>query len=55
MWSVFKKEITSFFTTPVGYLVMGLFLVLTGLFLWVFKGPFNIFDYGFADPGSSCC
>ena len=49
MWSVFKKEITSFFTTPVGYLVMGLFLVLTGLFLWVFKGPFNIFDYGFAD------
>lgn len=28
---------------------MGLFLVLTGLFLWVFKGPFNIFDYGFAD------
>jgi ABC-2 type transport system permease protein len=49
MWSVFKKELTSFFTTPVGYLVMGLFLVLSGLFLWVFKGPFNIFDYGFAD------
>ncbi len=49
MWSVFKKEISSFFTSPVGYLVMGLFLVLAGLFLWVFKGPFNIFDYGFAD------
>ena len=49
MWSVFRKEITAFFTTPVGYLVMGLFLVLSGLFLWVFKGPFNIFDYGFAD------
>lgn len=49
MWSVFRKEITSFFTSAVGYLVMGLFLVLTGLFLWVFKGPFNIFDYGFAD------
>ena len=49
MWPVFKKEISSFFTTPVGYLVMGLFLVLTGLFLWVFKGPFNILDYGFAD------
>jgi len=28
---------------------MGLFLVLSGLFLWVFRGPFNIFDYGFAD------
>lgn len=49
MLSVFKKEITSFFTSPVGYLVMGLFLVLTGLFLWVFRGPFNIFDHGFAD------
>ncbi len=49
MWPVFKKEISSFFTSPVGYLVMGLFLVLAGLFLWVFKGPFNIFDYGFAD------
>ncbi len=49
MWPVFKKEISSFFTSPVGYLVMGLFLVLSGLFLWVFKGPFNILDYGFAD------
>lgn len=49
MWSVFRKEITAFFTTPVGYLVMGLFLVLSGLFLWVFKGPFNILDAGFAD------
>lgn len=49
MWSVFRKELTSFFTSSVGYLVMGLFLVLSGLFLWVFKGPFNIFDYGFAD------
>jgi ABC-2 type transport system permease protein len=49
MWAIFKKELTSYFTTPVGYLVMGLFLVLSGLFLWVFRGPFNIFDYGFAD------
>ncbi|MCO5723354.1 gliding motility-associated ABC transporter permease subunit GldF [Robiginitalea marina] len=51
MWSVFRKEIASFFTSPVGYLVMGLFLVLTGLFLWVFRGPFNIFDHGFANLG----
>lgn len=27
-------------------------MVLNGLFLWVFKGPFNIFDYGFADLGN---
>jgi len=33
-------------------MVIGLFLVLTGLFLWVFKGPFNILDNGFADLGN---
>lgn len=49
MISVFRKEIASFFSGPVGYLVSGSFLVLCGVFLWVFKGPFNIFDNGFAD------
>ena len=49
MLALFKREIRSFFTSPTGYLVSGLFLVLNGLFLWVFKGPFNVFDYGFAD------
>ncbi|WP_273566627.1 gliding motility-associated ABC transporter permease subunit GldF [Maribacter halichondriae] len=52
MFAIFKREIQSFFTSPIGYLVIGLFLVLSGLFLWVFKGPFNIFDYGFADLGN---
>lgn len=49
MWAILRKEIASFFGSPVGYLAMGTFLVLSGLFLWVFKGPFNIPDYGFAD------
>ena len=49
MLAIFKREIRSFFTSPIGYLVIGLFLVLNGLFLWVFRGDFNIFDYGFAD------
>jgi ABC-2 type transport system permease protein len=52
MIAIFKREIQSFFTSPIGYLVIGLFLVLNGLFLWVFKGPFNIFEYGFADLGN---
>ncbi len=52
MLAIFKREIQSFFTSPIGYLVIGLFLVLNGLFLWVFKGPFNIFEYGFADLGN---
>lgn len=49
MFSILKKEFHSFFASPVGYLVIGLFLVLNGLFLWVFDSGFNIFDYGFAD------
>ncbi|GMN12064.1 gliding motility-associated ABC transporter permease subunit GldF [Croceitalea sp. MTPC9] len=49
MLAIFKKEIQSFFTSPIGYLIIGLFLILNALFLWVFKGQFNIFDYGFSD------
>lgn len=49
MRAILKREITSFFTSPVAYLVIGLFLVLSSLFLWVFRGPFNVFDAGFAD------
>jgi len=49
MFAILRKELSSFFTSPVGYLVMVAFLVLSGLFLWVFKGAFNIFDYGFSD------
>jgi ABC-2 type transport system permease protein len=52
MLAIFKREIRSFFTSVIGYLVIGLFLTLNGLFLWVFKGPFNIFDYGLADLGN---
>lgn len=49
MYAIFKKEITSFFASPTGYLAIVLFLVLNGLLLWVFKGNFNIFDSGFAE------
>ena len=49
MFAILKKEISSFFTSPIGYLVIALFLVLNGLFLWLFKGDFNILESGFAD------
>ncbi|WP_031429097.1 gliding motility-associated ABC transporter permease subunit GldF [Flavimarina sp. Hel_I_48] len=49
MLAIFKKEINSFFATLTGYLVIGVFLLMTGLFLWVFEGEFNVFDYGYAD------
>ena len=48
MFTLFKKELASFFSSLIGYLTIIVFLVLTGLMLWVFKGDFNILDYGYA-------
>lgn len=52
MLAILKKEITSFFASPIGYLVIAIFLLLNGLFLWLFKGEFNVLDNGFADLSS---
>ena len=49
MKAIIFKEINSFFGSPVGYLVIAVFLILNGLFLWVFEGEFNILNSGFAD------
>lgn len=51
MITIFKKEISSFFSALIGYLVIGVFLLLTGLFLWVFP-DFNILDFGYANLDS---
>lgn len=52
MLAILKKEINTFFASPIGYLVIGVFLLLNGLFLWVFKGEFNILDNGMASLSS---
>ena len=52
MFAILKKEINTFFASPIGYLVIAIFLMLNGLFLWIFKGEFNVLDYGFADLSS---
>ena len=52
MYAILKKEINTFFASPIGYLVIAVFLVLSGLFLWVFTGEFNILDNGYADLSS---
>jgi ABC-2 type transport system permease protein len=52
MLSILKKELNSFFASPIAYLVIGVYLVINGLFLWVFKGDFNILHAGFADLNS---
>lgn len=49
MRAILAKEINSFFASVTGYLVIAIFLLTNGLFLWVFDGDFNIFQSGFAD------
>ena len=49
MISILKKEFNSFFSSPIAYLVIGVFLLINGLFLFVFNDDFNILNGGFAD------
>ena len=43
-----KKEFLYFFSSATGYIVIGIFLIATGLFLWVLPGQFNIIESGYA-------
>lgn len=47
MWSVCKKEFRQFFSSLTGYIAIVVFLLLNGLFLFVFPDT-NILDFGFA-------
>lgn len=49
MFSIFKKELRAFFSNATGYIVIGIFLILTGLFLWVIPGEYNVLDAGYAN------
>jgi ABC-2 type transport system permease protein len=45
--SILKKEITSYLSSLVAYVTIGVFLLVLGLFLWVFPDS-SILDYGYA-------
>ena len=47
MLAVFRKELNSFLNSLVAYIVIGVFLVIVGLFTWFFDS--NVLDYGYAD------
>lgn len=49
MFSVLKKELRTFFSNATGYIVIGIFLLLNGLLLWVIPGEYNILDSGYAN------
>ena len=47
MWSVCKKEFRQFFSSLTGYIAIIVFLLLNGLFLFVFPDT-SLLDYGYA-------
>lgn len=48
MISIFRKELSQFFNSFIAYIVMVVFLISIGLFMWVFP-EYSVLDYGFAD------
>lgn len=51
MISIYLKEIRSFFSSLIGYLVIGVFLLFIGLFMWVFTET-SVLDYRYASMDS---
>ncbi|QJD95109.1 gliding motility-associated ABC transporter substrate-binding protein GldG [Mucilaginibacter robiniae] len=47
MFTILKKEITSYLSSLVAYVTIGVFLLVLGLFLWVFPES-SILEYGYA-------
>lgn len=52
MITLIQKELRGFFSTIMGYVVIGVFVSLLGLYLWVFPGEWNVFDGGEASLAS---
>ena len=52
MFAIYKRELITFFSSAIGYLVLSIFLLGNGLFLWVLDGDYNILNNGYASLDS---
>lgn len=52
MISLLRKELRSFLSSIIGYLVIVVFLLINSLFLWLFDGDFNLLNAGYAGMDS---
>ena len=48
MFAILQKEINNFLNSMIAYIVIGVFLVAIGLFMWVFPET-SVLEYGYAD------
>ncbi|MBP5659075.1 MAG: ABC-2 transporter permease [Paludibacteraceae bacterium] len=46
---MYRKELSYYFSTPIAYIVLALFVLGISLFLWVIPGEWNIIDAGYAN------
>lgn len=52
MFTLYLKEIRSFLSSLIGYIAIGVFITLIGIFMWIIPtegGGYNILDNGFAN------
>lgn len=47
MYSIYKKELSSYFSSLIAYITLGIFLLVLGMFVWVFQDT-SILNYNFA-------
>ncbi|MBK8403392.1 MAG: ABC transporter permease [Saprospiraceae bacterium] len=47
MWTIFTKEISGFFSLLIGYVVIGIFILIMGLMMWVFP-DYSILYFNYA-------
>lgn len=52
MFTLFKKEINSFFNSLIAYITISVFLIINSLLLWVFPLDYNILQGGYANLNS---
>lgn len=46
MWAVYKKELKSYFLSPIGYIAIGLFLIMFSLFFYLTTFSVGAYDMG---------
>jgi ABC-2 type transport system permease protein len=49
MYALLKKEISSFLSSLIGYIVIIVFLLAISLYMWVFPGESNILESGYSN------
>ncbi|MBP5708950.1 MAG: gliding motility-associated ABC transporter permease subunit GldF, partial [Bacteroidales bacterium] len=52
MFAIFKREISDFFSSLTGYMVIIVFLLINSLFMWIIPSEFNVIESGYASIDS---